>query len=73
MGRAKVRYNLHCRSLFLSIEIKGVFFWGSSENGRPSRTRKPSAHEAGRLPRDRKDSCFVNEKFTKTLENRRKN
>ena len=44
---------------------------GSSENGMLPRPRKPSAHEAGRLPRDRKELCFlfVNEKVYKTFDN----
>ena len=39
----------------------------SSENGRDPRLRKPSAPEAGRLLKERKKHCFVNEKVFKNI------
>ena len=40
---------------------------GSSENGRDPRFRKPSAPEAGKLLKDRREHCFVNEKVLKNI------
>ena len=40
---------------------------GSSENSRDPRLRKPSAPEAGRLLKDCREHCFVNEKVFKNI------
>ena len=46
-------------------------FWsillGSSVNGRDPRFRKPSAPEAGKLLKDCREHCFVNEKVFKNI------
>ena len=40
---------------------------GSSKKGRDPRLRKPTAPDAGRLLKDRREHCFVDEKVLKNI------
>ena len=55
-------------SVFGRLSRDFCILLGSSENGRDPSLRKLSAPEAGRLVKDRREHCFVNENAFKTFE-----